>query len=55
MIPRGYPQVPVRTKLAVAPYVVLLVVLLGVLEDQGVIELGGVPGRLGRGRNPVDG
>jgi hypothetical protein len=39
MIPRGYPQVPVRTKLAVAPYVVLLVVLLGVLEDQGVLEL----------------
>jgi hypothetical protein len=43
MIPRGYPQVPVRAKLAVAPYVLLLVVVLGVLEDQGVIELGGVP------------
>jgi hypothetical protein len=39
MIPRAYPQVPVRTKIAVAPYVVLLVVVLGVLEDRGVIEL----------------
>jgi hypothetical protein len=39
MIPRGYPQVPVRTKVAVAPYVILLVVSLGVLEDRGVIEL----------------
>jgi hypothetical protein len=43
MIPRGYPQVPVRTKLAVAPYVVLLLVVLGVLEDQGVIDLAAAP------------
>jgi hypothetical protein len=43
MIPRAYPQVPVRTKLAVAPYVVLLVVVLGVLEDRGVIELAAAP------------
>jgi hypothetical protein len=38
MIPRGYPQVPVRAKLAVAPYVLLLVVVLGMLEDRGVLE-----------------
>jgi hypothetical protein len=43
MIPRGYPQVPVRTKVAVAPYVILLVVSLGVLEDRGVIELAAGP------------
>jgi hypothetical protein len=43
MIPRGYPQVPVRTKLAIAPYVILLVVVLGVLEDRGVLELAGPP------------
>jgi hypothetical protein len=43
MMPRGYPQVPVRTKLAVAPYVLLLVVVLGVLEDQGVLELAPPP------------
>ena len=41
MIPRAYPQVPVRAKVAVAPYVVLLVVVLGVLDDRGVIDLGG--------------
>jgi hypothetical protein len=39
MIPRAYPQVPARTKLAIAPYVLLLVVILGVLEDRGVLEL----------------
>jgi hypothetical protein len=43
VIPRAYPQVPVRAKLAIAPYVVLLVVLLGVLEDRGAIELGAGP------------
>jgi hypothetical protein len=43
MIPRGYPQVPVRAKVAVVPYVVLLVVVLGVLEDQSVIELAPAP------------
>jgi hypothetical protein len=37
MIPRADPQVPVRAKLAVAPYVLLLVVVLGVLEDRGVL------------------
>jgi hypothetical protein len=43
MIPRAYPQVPVRAKVAVAPYVVLLVVILGVLDDRGVIDLGATP------------
>jgi hypothetical protein len=43
VIPRAYPQVPVRAKLAVAPYVVLLVVILGILDDRGVIELGAGP------------
>jgi hypothetical protein len=55
MIPRGYPQVPVRTKLAVAPYVVLLVVVLGVLEDQGVIELGAAPTTTTRPPAPTPG
>jgi hypothetical protein len=41
VIPRGYPQVPVRAKVAVAPWVLLLVVVLGVLDDRGVIDLGG--------------
>jgi hypothetical protein len=41
MLPRAYPQVPVPFKLRVAPYVVLLVVILGVLDDRGVIDLGG--------------
>jgi hypothetical protein len=43
VIPRAYPQVPVRTKLAIAPYVLLLVVILGVLEDRGVLELAPPP------------
>jgi hypothetical protein len=42
MIPRA-PQVPLRAKVAIAPWVVLLVVILGVLEDRGVIELGAGP------------
>jgi hypothetical protein len=41
MLPRAYPQVPLRAKVAVAPWVVLLVVVLGVLDDRGVIDLGG--------------
>jgi hypothetical protein len=66
MIPRAYPQVPVRTKLAIAPYVVLLVVVLGVLEDRGVLELappptttrppalaGAAPGRVARAEIPA--
>ena len=51
MIPRAYPQVPVRAKLAIAPYVLLLVVVLGVLEDQGVLEL--APTRLTTTRPPA--
>jgi hypothetical protein len=43
MLPRAYPQVPLRPKLVVAPWVVLLVVVLGVLDDHGVIDLGGAP------------
>jgi hypothetical protein len=41
MLPRAYPQVPLRAKVAVAPWVVLLVVVLGVLDDRGVVDLGG--------------
>jgi hypothetical protein len=41
MLPRAYPQVPVPFKVRVAPWVVLLVVVLGVLDDRGVIDLGG--------------
>jgi hypothetical protein len=40
MLPRAYPQVSVPFKLRVAPWVVLLVVVLGVLDDRGVIDLG---------------
>jgi hypothetical protein len=43
VIPHAYPQIPVRTKLrvgfAVGPWVLLLVVVLGFLDDQGVIDL----------------
>jgi hypothetical protein len=65
MIPRAYPQVPVRAKLAVAPYVLLLVVVLGVLEDRGVLQLapppsttrplaaGAAPGRAVRAEIPA--
>jgi hypothetical protein len=63
--PRAYPQVRVRTKLAIAPYLVLLVVVLGVLDDQGVIDLapppsttrppaaGTMPGRAARAEIPA--
>jgi hypothetical protein len=43
MLPPAYPQVRVRTRLAIAPYVVLLVVILGVLDDRGIIDLGAAP------------
>jgi hypothetical protein len=43
VIPRGYPQLPVRAKLTVTPYLVLLVVVLGVLDDRGVLDLGAGP------------
>jgi hypothetical protein len=39
MIPRGYPQVPTRVKLGLAPWFALAVIGLGVLSDHGVIEL----------------
>ena len=54
MLPRAYPQVPVRAKVGVAPYVVLLVVVLGVLDDRGVIDLGaGSPTTTTRPRPPA--
>ncbi len=54
MLPRAYPQVPVRAKVRVAPYVVLLVVVLGVLDDRGVIDLGaGSPTATTRPRPPA--
>ncbi len=40
MLPPGYPQVPLRAKVRVAPYAVLLVVVLGLLDSAGVIDLG---------------
>ncbi len=52
MLPRAYPQVPVRAKVRVAPYAVLLVVALGVLDDHGVIDLGGGPPTTTRHRPP---
>ena len=39
MIPRGYPQVPARVKLGLAPWFALAVIGLGVLSDHGVIDL----------------
>ncbi len=43
MIPRGYPQVPVRVKIGLAPWFALAVIGLGVLSDHGVIELHAAP------------
>jgi hypothetical protein len=39
VIPRGYPQLPVRAKLTVTPWLILAVVVVGVLDDRGVIDL----------------
>ncbi len=39
MIPRGYPQVSVRTKIGLAPWFALAVIGFGVLSDHGVIDL----------------
>jgi hypothetical protein len=39
VIPRGYPQVPTRVKLGLAPWFALVVIGLGVLHDHGVIDL----------------
>jgi hypothetical protein len=52
VIPRAYPQVPVRAKVAVAPYVVLLVVVLGVLDDRGIIDLTGGASSTAPARRP---
>jgi len=43
MIPRGYPQVSVRTKIGLAPWFALAVIGLGVLSDHGVIDLDAGP------------
>ncbi len=43
MIPRGYPQVPTRVKLGLAPWFALVVIGLGVLHDHGVIDLASGP------------
>jgi hypothetical protein len=50
VIPRGYPQLPVRAKLTVTPWLVLAVVVVGVLDDRGVIDLdpGPTPPTTGR-------
>jgi len=39
VIPRGYPQVPARVKIGLAPWFALAVIGLGVLSDHGVIDL----------------
>jgi hypothetical protein len=38
VIPRGYPQIPARVKLGLAPWFALAVIGLGVLADHGVID-----------------
>jgi len=38
VIPRGYPQVPTRVKIGLAPWFALAVIALGVLADHGVID-----------------
>jgi hypothetical protein len=43
VIPRGYPQLPLRAKLAVAPYVLLALIVAFKLDDWGVIDLPGGP------------
>jgi membrane-bound lytic murein transglycosylase B len=43
VIPRGYPQVPTRVKLGLAPWFALAVIGLGVLSDHGVIDLHASP------------
>jgi hypothetical protein len=39
VIPRGYPQIPTRVKIGLAPWFALAVIGLGVLHDHGVIDL----------------
>lgn len=39
MIPPGYPEIPVRWKLGLAPWFALAVVAVGILQDHGVIDL----------------
>jgi hypothetical protein len=39
VIPRAYPQLPVRRKLAVAPWVLLALIVAFKLDDWGVIDL----------------
>ncbi len=41
MIPRGYPQIPTRVKIGLAPWFALAVLALGVLHDHGVIDFAG--------------
>jgi len=43
VIPRGYPQVPARVKIGLAPWFALAVIGLGVLSDHGVIDLHASP------------
>ncbi len=38
MIPRGYPHIPARVKIGLAPWFALAVIALGVLADHGVID-----------------
>ncbi len=59
MIPRGYPQVPARVKIGLAPWFALAVIALGVLSDHGLIDLHAGPPTTtrppatGRGASPA--
>ena len=45
MLPAGYPQVPLRAKLAVAPWALLALVVLFKLDDWGLVHLPAAPHR----------
>jgi hypothetical protein len=53
VIPRGYPQLPVRAKLTLTPWLILAVVVLGVLDDRGVLDLHAGPPPTTTGRPGV--
>jgi hypothetical protein len=55
VIPRGYPQLPVRAKLTLTPWLVLAVVVVGVLDDRGVLDLHAGPPPTTTGRPGVRG
>jgi hypothetical protein len=48
VIPRGYPQVPVRTKVTLAPWFALLVIALAWGSDHGLVDLHGMFADVGK-------